>query len=44
MLPDTVTVYDVPREYGVTKYRYSVVNDQTVLIDPTTHRIVEIIG
>ena len=44
VLPETVTVYSVPKEYGVTKYRYSVVNDQTVLIDPTTHRVVEIIG
>lgn len=44
VLPDTVTFYDVPREYKVSKYRYTVVNDQTVLVDPTTHRIVEIIG
>lgn len=44
VLPETVTVYSVPKEYGVTKYRYTVVNDQTVLIDPTTHRVVEIIG
>jgi hypothetical protein len=38
-----VTYYEVPREYGVTKYRYTVVNDRTVLVDPGTHRIVEII-
>src|SRR4051812_3550985 len=38
-----VTYYEVPREYGVTKYRYTVVNDRTVLVDPATHRIVEII-
>jgi len=38
-----VTYYEVPREYGVTKYRYPVVNDRTVLVDPSTHRIVEII-
>jgi hypothetical protein len=38
-----VTYYEVPREYGVTKYRYTVVNDRTVLVDPSTHRIVEII-
>jgi uncharacterized protein YcfJ len=43
-LPKTgVTYYDVPKEYGVTKYRYTVVNDQTVLVDPGTHRIVQII-
>ncbi len=38
-----VTYYEVPREYGVTKYRYTVVNDRTVLVDPSTHRIVEVI-
>ena len=38
-----VTYYEVPREYGVTKYRYTVVNDRTVLVDPATHRIVEVI-
>ena len=38
-----VTYYEVPREYGVTKYRYTVVNDRTVLVDPLTHRIVQVI-
>lgn len=38
-----ITYYEVPREYGVTKYRYTVVNDRTVLVDPGTHRIVEIV-
>jgi uncharacterized protein YcfJ len=38
-----VTYYEVPREYGVTKYRYTVVNDRTVLVDPSTHRIVQVI-
>src|SRR3954452_4844668 len=38
-----VTYYEVPKEYGVTKYRYTVVNDRTVLVDPGTHRIVEVI-
>jgi uncharacterized protein YcfJ len=38
-----VTYYEVPHEYGVTKYRYTVVNDRTVLIDPSTHRIVQVI-
>jgi Protein of unknown function (DUF1236) len=38
-----VTYYEVPREYGVTKYRYTVVNDRTVLVDPSSHRIVQII-
>ncbi|MGM4902076.1 DUF1236 domain-containing protein [Tardiphaga sp. 866_E4_N2_1] len=43
-LPNTgVTYYEVPKEYGVTKYRYTVVNDRTVLVDPGTHRVVQII-
>jgi hypothetical protein len=39
-----VTYYEVPSEYGVRDYRYTVVNNQTVLVDPRTHRIVEIIN
>src|SRR3954447_8698424 len=38
-----VTYYEVPREYGTTHYRYTVVNDRTVLVDPGTHRIVQIV-
>jgi hypothetical protein len=38
-----ITYYEVPREYGVTKYRYTVVNDRPVLVDPATHRIVQVI-
>lgn len=43
-LPGTVTYYAVPSEYGVTQYRYMVVNNTPVLVDPNTHRIVQIIG
>jgi len=43
-LPGTITYYDVPAEYGVKNYRYTVVNNTAVLVDPRTHRIVEIIG
>jgi uncharacterized protein YcfJ len=38
-----VTYYDVPEEYGVTSYRYTVVNDRTVLVDPHSHRIIQVI-
>ena len=34
------TYYDVPQEYGATNFRYTVVNDRTVLVG--THRIVQI--
>ena len=40
---DGVTYYDVPPEYGTHDYRYTVVNGRTVLVDPRTHRVVEII-
>ena len=38
-----VTYYEVPREYGNTEYRYTRVNNRTVLVDPRTHRIVQVI-
>lgn len=40
---DGVSYYDVPPEYGATEYRYTVVNGRTVLVDPRTRRIVEIV-
>jgi Protein of unknown function (DUF1236) len=44
VLPEEgVTYYDVPPEYGVQQYRYTVVNGRTVLVEPRTHRIVEIV-
>jgi len=44
VLPDNgVTYYDVPPEYGVREYRYTVVNGRTVLVEPRTRRIVEIV-
>ena len=44
VLPEEgVTYYDVPPEYGVREYRYTVVNGRTVLIEPGTRRIVEIV-
>ena len=44
VLPEEgVTYYDVPPEYGVRDYRYTVVNGRTVLVEPRSHRIVEIV-
>lgn len=37
-----ITYYDVPAEYG-TQYRYTVVNKRTVLVDPKTRRIIQVI-
>jgi hypothetical protein len=41
--PDGVTYWPVPAEYGARDYRYTVVNGEAVLVDPHTHRIVQII-
>jgi hypothetical protein len=38
-----VATYDVPQEYGVRGYRYTVINDRPVLVEPRTRRIVEVI-
>ncbi|WP_425374572.1 DUF1236 domain-containing protein [Mesorhizobium waimense] len=38
-LPDTVELHEVPN----VKYRYVVVDNQTVLVDPGTRKIVKII-
>lgn len=38
-----VQYYEVPAEYGVTQYRYTVVNDTPVLVEPGTRRIVQVI-
>jgi len=44
VLPSSgVTYYEVPAEYGVRNYRYTWVNDRTVLVDPRTHRVVQIV-
>jgi Protein of unknown function (DUF1236) len=44
MLPENgVIYYDVPADYHVSGYRYAYVNDHAVLVDPRTHRIVQII-
>jgi hypothetical protein len=45
VLPERgVTLYEVPREYHVRPgYRYAVVNDRPVIVEPRSRRIVEII-
>ena len=42
--PRGVALYAVPREYRVgPRYRYTIVNDRPVIVEPRTRRIVEII-
>jgi hypothetical protein len=44
VLPEAgVTTYDVPQTYGATPYRYTVVNGQTVLVEPRSRRIVQVV-
>ena len=44
VLPEAgITYYDVPQTYGATPYRYTVVNGQTVLVEPRTRRIVQVV-
>lgn len=44
VLPETgVSYYDVPEEYGVRNYRYTIVNDVPVLVEPRTRRVIEVI-
>ena len=44
VLPESgVTTYDVPQTYGTTPFRYTVVNGQTVLVEPRTRRIVQVV-
>ncbi|MBZ9811094.1 MULTISPECIES: DUF1236 domain-containing protein [unclassified Mesorhizobium] len=38
-VPDTVELREVPN----VKYRVAVINDQTVLVDPDTHQIVQVL-
>lgn len=44
VLPETgVTFYDVPPSLVATPYRYTIVNGATVLVEPRTRRIVQVI-
>jgi hypothetical protein len=44
VLPEAgVTIYDVPQRFGGTPYRYTVVNGATVLVEPRSRRIVQVI-
>jgi len=44
VLPEAgVTYYDVPQRFGSTPFRYTVVNGTTVLVEPRSRRIVQVI-
>lgn len=43
-LPEAgIVYYDVPERFGATSYRYTVVNDRPVLVEPRTRRIIQVI-
>jgi hypothetical protein len=44
VLPESgVTYYDVPERFGMTPYRYTVVNGETILVEPRSRRIVQVV-
>jgi hypothetical protein len=44
VLPESGVVYrEVPADYGVKGYRYTVVNNTPVLVEPGTRRIIQVI-
>jgi hypothetical protein len=44
VLPEAgITYYDVPQTFGATPYRYTVVNGETVLVEPRSRRIVQVV-
>ena len=44
VLPEAgVMTYDVPQRFGATPYRYTVVNGATVLVEPRSRRIVQVV-
>jgi hypothetical protein len=44
VLPESgVTYYEVPAEYRAPGYRYTVINDRPVIVEPRTRRVVQII-
>ncbi|SFL82375.1 DUF1236 domain-containing protein [Methylobacterium pseudosasicola] len=40
---DGVVYYDVPSEFALPNFNYTIVNDHPVLVEPGTRRIVEVI-
>jgi hypothetical protein len=42
-LPETVELRTFPSDVGVPQYRYVVVGERTVLVEPSTRRIIQVI-
>jgi hypothetical protein len=42
-LPSTTQIYTFPEDVGVKNYRYSIINDRTVIVDPSSRRVIQVI-
>lgn len=43
-LPEAgIVYYEVPERFGATTHRYTIVNDQPVLVEPRSRRIIQVI-
>lgn len=42
-LPSSVTLHTLPSNVGVTGYSYAVVNEKTMLVEPGSRKIIQII-
>lgn len=43
LLPTDATLFDIPPEFGLARYRLALANQKTLLVDPATRRIEEVI-
>lgn len=44
VLPEAgVTYYEMPPEYRAPNYRYTIVNDRPVIVDPRSRRVIQIV-
>jgi hypothetical protein len=41
--PHVVETYEVPPQYGIREHHYAIVNDRTVIVEPRTRRVIQVI-
>jgi hypothetical protein len=41
--PQVVETYEVPPQYGIREHHYAIVNDRTVIVEPRTRRVIQVI-
>jgi Protein of unknown function (DUF1236) len=42
-VPSSFELYEIPADIGISNTRYTIINNRTVLIDPTTRRVIHVI-